>query len=208
MKPLGAHVQLDYPVGGEEFLQGETITIRWSELIAHDTQNWDLYFSEDGGGTWEVIKLDIAVESRAYQWTPLEISTIAARIRVVQDNAGYDYSHSSGDFVITIEQADEGDQPAEQSPAEFALFPNYPNPFSTRTTIRYHLKRGANVEIRVYNLAGRSIRTLVDRRQSADRYQVEWDGRTKTGQHASSGTYIVQMEAEAFRRFRVVTLIR
>jgi hypothetical protein len=54
-----AHVALDYPVGGETFNQGDTVNVQWHIVIPHDLQNWDLYFSDDGGATWQVIELDL-----------------------------------------------------------------------------------------------------------------------------------------------------
>ncbi len=47
--PLG----LLYPTGGETFNPGDTVLIRWEEIVSHNTQNWDLYFSSDGGSNME-----------------------------------------------------------------------------------------------------------------------------------------------------------
>ena len=54
-----AHVQLDYPTGGETFTAGEIISIHWHVEIPHNQLNWDLYFSPDGGGSWQIIQLDM-----------------------------------------------------------------------------------------------------------------------------------------------------
>lgn len=97
---LLAHVQLDYPRGGESFVPGQQIVIQWSELVAHNTENWDLYYSIDGGTTWLDLLLDIPVSTQSQTWTiPMELTT-QARIRVVQDNVGGDYDDQSGDFII------------------------------------------------------------------------------------------------------------
>ncbi|HEB61661.1 MAG TPA: hypothetical protein ENI82_00780, partial [Bacteroidetes bacterium] len=64
-----AHCKLEYPTGGESFTPGETINIKWKVTIAHNTQNWDLYFTSDNGATWDVIKENINVNTLSYSWT-------------------------------------------------------------------------------------------------------------------------------------------
>ena len=54
-----AHVKLNNPTGGEFFSPGDTVNIQWQELATHATENFDLFFSPDGGVTWDVILLNI-----------------------------------------------------------------------------------------------------------------------------------------------------
>jgi hypothetical protein len=98
---LQAHVQLNYPEGGESFNPGQTVTIEWEVVITHNTQNWDLYLSLDGGISWEPVRLDIGVDTLAYDWTIPDVGTDQARIKVVQDNDGTDYEDESENFTIT-----------------------------------------------------------------------------------------------------------
>jgi hypothetical protein len=97
---LMAHVVLDYPQGGETFNPGQVVTIQWHISIPHDTQNWDIYFSSNGGGDWTPLELNLPVGSLSFQWTVQEITTTQARIRVVQDNGTMDYQDDSGNFTI------------------------------------------------------------------------------------------------------------
>ena len=94
------HVALDAPQGGETFTPGETVQIQWHEVIAHNSLNWDLYFSSDGGQTWDVIMEDIDHGTLSYSWTVPEINTTTAQIRVVQDNPGTNYQDDSDNFTI------------------------------------------------------------------------------------------------------------
>ena len=96
-----AHVNLLSPVGGEVFNWGETVTISWEVAIAHPQENWDLYFSSDGGATWNVILEDIPLTQLTYNWTVPEIETSTGRIKIIQDNTGSDYQDQSVNFVIT-----------------------------------------------------------------------------------------------------------
>jgi len=86
-----AHVRLVYPQGGETFPSGSRVTIEWQLLISHSQQDWDLYFSSDGGVTWDTLALDLSISLRSYDWTVPEIETTQAKIKVVQDNSGLDY---------------------------------------------------------------------------------------------------------------------
>jgi len=100
-----AHVALNYPVGEETFTSGETVTILWTELVAHGTINWDLYFSSDGGINWNAIQLNIDYGTTSYAWTVPEIITYQGVVKVIQDNPGANYEHQCLNFTIVISTA-------------------------------------------------------------------------------------------------------
>jgi hypothetical protein len=87
-----------------------------------------------------------------------------------------------------------------------------PNPFNPSTTIAYTLAGRSQVAIRVYDLAGRVVRTLVDGEAGPGEHKVVWDGTTDAGQRAASGVYFVRMEAEGpaggFREVGKVVLLK
>ncbi|HFB68104.1 MAG TPA: T9SS type A sorting domain-containing protein, partial [Calditrichae bacterium] len=94
------------------------------------------------------------------------------------------------------------------APAEFALAPNFPNPFNPSTTIRYQLAREVPVRLEIFNIQGQRVRTLVHAVQSAGFYSVEWDGRNDAGQPVASGTYIYRLQAGSFVQTRQMTLMK
>ena len=98
-----AHVYLDYPQGGETFQANTIITIEWHIAIPHEQLNWDLFFSADGGNTWQPIQLDLPVSQLTYSWVVPSISTSQARISIIQDNVDMDYQDESMDFTIVPE---------------------------------------------------------------------------------------------------------
>ncbi|MFQ5447103.1 MAG: multicopper oxidase domain-containing protein [Saprospiraceae bacterium] len=98
-----AHVAVDYPAGGETFTAGETVTIQWHIVIPHNTLNWDLFFSSDGGTTWEAIQMDVPPGELSYQWTVPPIATTQGRVLVIMDNSATDYQDASS--IFTIESA-------------------------------------------------------------------------------------------------------
>ncbi|MFQ5584018.1 MAG: metallophosphoesterase, partial [Calditrichia bacterium] len=92
--------------------------------------------------------------------------------------------------VVSI-QDDSGDH----FPTELRLEPAYPNPFNPSTTISYHLPKMLDVLLKIYNIFGQEIVTLVKGREAAGQKSVVWDGRDQSGQPVSSGVYIYRLVA-------------
>jgi len=93
-------------------------------------------------------------------------------------------------------------------PAEFTLAQNYPNPFNPVTYINYTVPRETRVSIKVYNVFGREIKTLVNGTLPAKAYTAEWNGTDSRGTLVSSGIYLIQMKAGSFTALRKITLMR
>jgi immune inhibitor A len=80
-------------------------------------------------------------------------------------------------------------------PKEFALQQNYPNPFNPSTLIRYQLPVDSKVTLKVFNILGQEVSTLVDEVQDAGYKSVEWNPSTSSGQSLASGVYLYQLNA-------------
>ena len=80
-------------------------------------------------------------------------------------------------------------------PSNFALRPNYPNPFNPSTIISYDIPLTSDVTIDVYDMRGRMIKNLVSKTQSAGHHFVEWHGSDHFGNHVGAGVYIYQLRA-------------
>lgn len=97
-------------------------------------------------------------------------------------------------------------------PVGFELGQNYPNPFNAATAIPYYLSsvrgRPSAVTLRVYNVLGQGVRTLVDEEQAPGYYSVVWDGRGGKGEEVSSGIYFCRMKAPGFEQVRRLVLIK
>lgn len=83
-------------------------------------------------------------------------------------------------------------------PLEFSLSQNYPNPFNPVTQIRYTLPQLANVSLKIYDILGREVKTLVNREQAPGAYRIEWNGTNNYGVQVSSGMYIYRVVAGKF----------
>jgi hypothetical protein len=88
-------------------------------------------------------------------------------------------------------------------PTEFALYQNYPNPFNPVTMIRYDVKEMGLVSVKVFDLLGREVMTLVHSTVPTGTYSIEWDGGD-----LPSGLYLCRMEAAGFVQTRKMMLLK
>ncbi|HID10230.1 MAG TPA: T9SS type A sorting domain-containing protein [Candidatus Latescibacteria bacterium] len=84
----------------------------------------------------------------------------------------------------------------------------YPNPANPSTEIRYSVGLTGPVTLKVYNLKGQVVRTLVDEVKTSGTYTVRWDGRDDKGIEVSSGIYLYRMEAGEYSEARRMVLLR
>ncbi|MFQ5709760.1 MAG: FlgD immunoglobulin-like domain containing protein [bacterium] len=96
----------------------------------------------------------------------------------------------------------------DAQPERFTLFQNYPNPFNPETRIEFSVSKRSSVQIKILNVQGQPVRTLLDRPFAAGRYSVVWDGSDDGGQSVASGVYFYEMKAGSFRTVRKLTLLR
>ena len=95
------------------------------------------------------------------------------------------------------------------SSAAAVLHLNYPNPFNPQTTIWYELPAALPVDLQVYDLRGRLVRTLVSGKvESAGEHRILWDGRDRQGRGVSSGTYLYRLDAGGNQLFGRMALVR
>jgi hypothetical protein len=86
---------------------------------------------------------------------------------------------------------------SNEIPKEFALHQNYPNPFNPTTIIKYQLPIESHVTLKIYNILGQEVITLVDEIQDAGFKSVEWNPSTSSGQGLASGVYFYRLMAES-----------
>jgi hypothetical protein len=100
-----------------------------------------------------------------------------------------------------------GVSPAEV-PLAYKLGQNFPNPFNPRTVIGFDVREKSVVTIKIYSVAGRLVRTLIDGVKEAGSYSVAWDGRSNRGTAVGSGVYFYKMETKGFSETKKLVLLR
>jgi hypothetical protein len=94
------------------------------------------------------------------------------------------------------------------APALTRLLRNYPNPFNPATKIVFRLERDAQASLRIYDVHGRLVRTLVDSYLAAGQREVQWDGRDDHGRALASGTYFMRLEGGGAYATKTVNLLK
>ncbi len=95
----------------------------------------------------------------------------------------------------------------EYVPGEIKLNQNYPNPFNPQTTIEYTFPLEAFVELKVYNILGQVVKTLVQEVQEAGVKSVTWDGTDNNGMTVSSGIYVYRIVVDGFSKALTIVLL-
>ncbi len=93
-------------------------------------------------------------------------------------------------------------------PANFVLAQNYPNPFNPTTSITYSIPNENFVNIKIYDMLGREVATLVNDYKNAGNHMVDWNGEDNSGQKVASGTYIYRITAGNFVATKKMVLLK
>jgi len=187
-------------LGNEYFLDSLRLTIgtnsrRYGRLMSIDTirlwgitttrQNFGVYV---GGSSYSVaygIGL-ISASSGEYLDIPYYTTLLYTQIN------GNEY----GTFVNVKK-----DEPSHST--EFSLEQNYPNPFNPSTTIRYFLSKACFISLKVYNILGQELRTIISGQQFAGRYEILFDAR-----NLPSGVYFYKLQTGNHTDIKAMVLIK
>ena len=118
---------------------------------------------------------------------------------------GVEQSYYSEVHSVTLQWLDVA---GEKLPAVYAIHQNYPNPFNPTTQIKYDLPEGAMVSITIYDIMGRSIKSLVNSNQSAGYRSIQWNSTNNQGETVSAGVYLYSIEAGNFRQTKKMILLK
>lgn len=103
-------------------------------------------------------------------------------------------------FVKDITPVEEGES---NTPVKYELVGNYPNPFNPSTTIEYKIAKGCNVNLTIYDMLGREVKTIVDDFKKEGTYRINWDA-----SGLSSGIYVYKLSAGNYTDFKKMLLIK
>ena len=93
-------------------------------------------------------------------------------------------------------------------PNVYVLDQNHPNPFNPTTTLRYDLPEDVMVNITIYDMMGRQVKTLINGKQSAGYKSLKWNATNNLGQSVSAGLYLYMIQAGDFRQIRKMVLFK
>lgn len=125
---------------------------------------------------------------------------------------------SSGNFGLQLQDIALNDSkvnsvtsvgaPNSDIPTTYALLQNYPNPFNPSTTIEYQLPQNTFVDLKVYDITGREVTTLVATMQNAGRYSITWNAVDSRGNKVASGVYLYRLSAGSFSQIKKMMMLK
>lgn len=190
--------------------RGNVYTV-WTDL-RNGSSNPDIYYDTRQNGTWVgntslvgagtdttnsvqrlpgIVHDDFGVAYVA--WTDERLPASIGKNRDVFYKVGLDVVTSVGDT---------------EKPALARLLRNYPNPFNPVTKIQFVLDRDARVTLRVFDVQGRAVRTLVDSYLTSGPRVVGWDGKDDVGRTMASGSYFLRLQGGGIYLTRTINLVK
>ena len=137
------------------------------------------------------------------------ITENARYIRLTGTKRGTEYGYSIYEFEVYNQTASDIKDVEENLPFNFSLANNYPNPFNPETIIEYTIPKASNVEIKVYDVLGREVVTLVNEFKQAGKYSAKFNiGHSERSRGISSGVYFYRMSTEGFTLVKKMMLLK
>lgn len=156
-------------------------------------------FNIDSGGTSFTLTPEQTHEV-VVSFAPTSIGTKSATLRFT--------SNDPDENPFDVNLMGEGEPPVSVDdivhllPKDFKLEQNYPNPFNPETKIVYQLPNTSKITLRIYNLLGQKVRTLIDDVRPVGRYEITWDGKDNLGKRVAGGIYLAKFQAGSFVQTR------
>jgi len=169
----------------------------------------------------ELINCDLTMDCVDLTGIDFGLCTMALGIGWVNDNcetvSGCDWVADSVDYTVAFFNSMDdcieacflaSNDVINQLPHAFNLYNNYPNPFNPVTTLRYNLPEDALVNITIYDIMGRIVRTLINSQQNAGFKSIQWNATNDAGSPLSAGLYLYKIQADNFVQIRKMVLLK
>jgi hypothetical protein len=178
--------------------------LSWDHSQANDMSHYNIYYSTEADFSPSEENL-VGSHSENNFSHEMDMVSSGDHFYVV---SAIDIHENHGDYsdVLTITVLDVDDNLG--LPNDFAIHQNYPNPFNPTTRINYDLPEDALVSINVFDLMGRSIKTLVSENISAGFNSTLWDATNDYGETVSAGMYIFTIQAGDFKQTKKMLLLK
>jgi hypothetical protein len=181
--------------------------------------NGDIYaqrFNSDGNPIESNYSVPNPLYSSFEQSRTPQVATIDSNIYYVWQDDRRGYYDDIYAKVVDWDWNDEVEEGQEVNVANsFELSQNYPNPFNPTTTIRFTVYGSQfavhgpiHTTLRIYNIKGELVRTLVDEEKTPGNYSITWDGKDQRGRGVSSGVYFYRIKSGEFEQSKKMVLIK
>ena len=159
-----------------------------------------ILLSLDGQSITPVLNIPATGGWQSWQYLSVDSIYLSAGVHNLQTRffiGKYNFSYM--DFVLLATSVDE----ENESPLTFELQQNFPNPFNPVTEIKYSIPQTSNVKLKVFDIVGNEVATLVDEIKSSGKYSVKFDANNLT-----SGVYIYRIQTDYFTSSKKLILLK
>ncbi len=171
-------------------------TLSWDEPLAADFKHFTVYASQTA-----TLDADAAVVGHTVG-TSLDVTGFTPNYFLL---TATDFSGNES----TAAMQGQVSATAGSTPHRFALHGNYPNPFNPVTSIVFELENEAPVQLAVFDVAGRLVRSLIDGQvMGSGRHEKVWDGRDESGRQVAGGVYFYRIRSTEFSATRPMSLVK
>lgn len=187
---------------------GMPVTVTWdvasTNVAPVNCADVTIELSVDGGYTWPHVLVGSTPNDGSETVTLTNVATNTARIRVRSlGNVFFDISNASFRIEETVDVAE-----PVASQNGLVLHASRPNPAASTTAITFEMPRAGVAELRVYDMTGRLVRTLVNGSIDAGSHEVTWNGRDDAGSAVSAGVYLYKLTFDGQSLSSRVTVLR
>jgi len=184
-------------------VEGNTILLSWQTATESNNFGFEIELNRSAG-LWEKVGFvegsGTTVEPKTYHFVleDLQPGNYEVRLKQIDTDGAFEYSNVVSAFIGV--------------PADFVLQQNYPNPFNPTTTISFQIPeinaQAVNTTLKVYDLLGKEIVTLVHEYKSPGNYSVTWNATDKHGLNVPSGIYLYRLQAGNYTDMKKMILVK
>jgi YVTN family beta-propeller protein len=204
------HGKVTSPIAGAYRQAGAPALVNWEVPKGTDHESVAILYSLDQGAHWLIGANHLSNTGSSTAWVTPNVTNDSVKVAVAVVESG---DPADGDFQAVLAVSDyfvvaAGPAGVDDLPATLAFAPVVPNPTMAGATLRFGLPRPAMVEIHVFDVQGRRVKTLVSATRPAGWHTIRWDAVDERGNAVGSGVYFLRMRAEGHVFEQRVTLLR
>ncbi len=181
------------------------VTLSWSTATETENLGFHIFRSMSESGDFSRITNELikgagsSDQAHRYSFTDKDVvvgNTYYYKLQDVDFNGNMAFH---GPISVTVEAS---------APTKYELAQCYPNPFNPETAINFSIREAGKISLKIYNLQGQVIRTLVDGEKTAGSYSIMWNGTNDQGVRVSSGTYLYSLKVNGFEETKKLTVMK
>jgi hypothetical protein len=186
------------PAENAQWAVGSTQLIQWQ---TYSVAKVNIEYSTDNGLNWDTLAVSIPSSVGMYYWIIPNSPSENCMVRITDAANISNFGTNQKNFSIGINT--DVEESEVKIPDGYELEQNYPNPFNPSTTIGYKIPKDNFVVIKVYDLLGNEVSTLVNEQKRAGSYKFTFDGSS-----LPSGVYIYTIQTTEFRAAKKFMLVK